>query len=215
MACPFLSRHAQGGGVPTLAGVSAASPLWDHVSFFVDRASGAAAGMTAGCQLDPAFMAERHAALGETGYRITKKIEAICRVSATAGGLPTYNPSSTGLWRSDGTFDAERFRALAAEAVTSDAGVPCLVRNHLDALRHSSWWVLPPTLVVIAGCLPVPISFATITDGSLDELFALLADEQYRGEAACSVQRLREFYTDPSRTMQTREVALLRQRQAT
>jgi len=47
----------------------------------------------------------------------------------------------------------------------------------------------------------IPINWKMVTKGSIDELFEYYSDYDFYGEKALTVERLRDFYTNPSKLM--------------
>jgi len=132
-----------------------------HTAFFSDD----------GVSLNAKTMCQRHYDMGICPY-VPLKVEAILNIGDSVTEIAsTSNPSSTGLWRADGSFDIARFDMLRAKAITVD-GVDYLLRAHFDSLRTRDRDDEVPTHVsLLFGCVPYGITWKAITDGSLRELF--------------------------------------------
>jgi len=160
-----------------------------HTAFFSDD----------GVSLNSKTMCQRHYDLGICPY-VPLKVEAILNIGDGVADIArTSNPSSTGLWRDDGSFDLARFDMLRTKAITVD-GVEFLLRSHFDSLRTRDRDDETPTHVRLLGCVHYGITWKAITDGSLRELF------EYFGQTilvdGSSVQAIRvdsalAFYMDP------------------
>ena len=81
-------------------------PLRRHAGYFANPDG----------SLDAETMTNRHTEMekADTLKTTPLKVSAILHRSNTLAGLHTDNPSRTGLWRADGSFDEEVFKVLDA-----------------------------------------------------------------------------------------------------
>lgn len=113
------------------------------------------------------------------------------------------NPARSGIWDANGHFNEAVFDELVGASgmneskrrvVTRDM-FDTLIAKHPDSGRLATWtWFY---------FIPVPLSWATITRASLDELFANFSDTTLNGKPGITVDRLRLFYTDPQHFFRT------------
>jgi hypothetical protein len=173
--------------VPVLGATPPDCPLRRHAAYFANPDG----------SLDAVTMTNRHVEMekADTLKTTPLKVSAILHTSNTLAGLQTGNPSRTGLWRADGSFDEEVFKVLDAKAIVTPSGTRILLRRHFDELRKpATWW--PPTYATVFGFIPIPITWKAVTDGSLGEFFKFFSDCVYNGEPAVTPERTREFYLD-------------------
>jgi len=141
---------------------------------------------------------------------VSVKARAICNIM---GDKPhnietlenTPNPSSTGIWKPDGTFDEDEFNKLVNRGARSSAlGYKRIItkQNFLDHLheRHGK----KNTGIACYVLKFIPVSWKRITNGSIDELFEYYSDAVVNNEKVFTETRLREFYTDPNKVMDAR-----------
>lgn len=139
-----------------------------------------------------------HAAVGivdgvDTKFRVLRNLAHGHRCPMTAAGFSQIvNPASTGIWRSDGTFDPDRFDELAKRAVLDKNGVLCVT----DAIYQSM--ARPSGTIATFLFYVVPVFWTRISSGSLSDMITYFADtETVTGERAITIDRLRTFYTQP------------------
>jgi len=126
----------------------------------------------------------------------------------TADAICTLeNPARTGIWNIDGTFNEDIFNEITSKAIN---GVG----------KYTGWKKRVVTKQIIRDFLKdkykkavdkignacnvffvIPVNWKRVTKGSIDELFEHYSDCNYNGEKTLSVERLREFYTNPSGLM--------------
>jgi hypothetical protein len=141
---------------------------------------------------------------------VSVKARAICNIM---GDNPhnietlekTLNPSSTGIWKPDGTFDEDEFNKLVNRgAFASSLGYKRIItkQNFLDHLqeRHGK----KNTGIACYILKFIPVSWKCITNGSIDELFEYYSDAVVNNEKVFTETRLREFYTNPNKVMAAR-----------
>jgi hypothetical protein len=123
------------------------------------------------------------------------------------------NPSKTGLWNANGSFNRDVFNMLARRAIDMD-GKRIVTREHFDELLkevHGADYFERDFGNATHIFYVVPVSWRAVTKGSIDELFLYYSDaKDERGQNALTVQRVEEFYTNPNAVMQQRIDSLKR-----
>jgi hypothetical protein len=139
---------------------------------------------------------------------VSIKARAICSIMGdnphnVATLEQTINPSSTGIWSADGTFDKNEFDKLVARSARYSAyGYKRIItkENFLEHLeeRHGK----KNTGLACYILKFIPVSWKRITNGSIDELFEYYGDVTLSsGDKAFTEERLYAFYTDPNKLM--------------
>ncbi len=186
--CPF------GPAGPTGA------PVLQHAGWFANHQE----------QFTRQNMIEAHNKLGIDGssFKIGVKIKAIFDMLQRHGSVSEVasdvthisaivNPARSGIWDAHGQFNQERFDLLVAQALPDDqTRVPAVTRamfanlvgrgNGLAAIA----WVL--------RLIPLPLSWLTVTNASLDELFEYFSDTYVAGHPAFRVPTIELFYRQPA-----------------
>jgi len=112
------------------------------------------------------------------------------------------NPASTGFWRSDGTFNEEDFNKFVE-------GKTLIMKQHfIDYLKEKHGDINHGNACHIYYFIPV--SWQRITKGSIDELFLYYADTTHNNKPAFTIQKLKEFYTNPNKVMDQRKMNVLK-----
>ena len=124
--------------------------------------------------------------------------EALCTIE---------NPARTGIWNIDGTFNEDVFNEISSKAIN-------VVGKHtgrkkrvvtkqiiLDFLKDKYKKAVDKIGNACNIFFVIPVNWKRVTKGSIDELFEYYSDCNYKGEKTLTVERLREFYTNPSELM--------------
>jgi hypothetical protein len=175
------------------------NPVREHIAFFAEKNG----------QITPQSMKDAHTS--QCIYKgVSLKVRAICNIMGekphTSDTLEkVINPSSTGIWKSDGTFDKEQFDKLASYGcVSSKNGYKRVItkQNFMDYLeeRHGS----KNTGNACHIFNFIPVSWKRITNGSIDELFEYFGNIMFDDEKAFTEDKLLEFYTNPNSVMNER-----------
>lgn len=119
------------------------------------------------------------------------------------------NPTRTGIWNVDGTFNQFVFDEIASHGVFINAvaglKIKVITKTILTYYLKKKY---EETLTEIGNACNIfyiiPVSWERVTNGSITELFQYYADYIYLGERALSIKRLKYFYTNPNELMQKR-----------
>jgi hypothetical protein len=110
------------------------------------------------------------------------------------------NPASTGIWNKDGTFNQDVFNQLTKNYINRGDGKQIITKqmfwDHLNE-RHQKKDFGNACHVFYV----IPVPWTKVTEGSIDELFKYYADTTHSNEPAFTIERLYEFYTNPTKCM--------------
>ena len=110
------------------------------------------------------------------------------------------NHARSGIWNTDGTFNEDRFNELKEHTVLSDDGVEVITQSIFDKFLsklHGNGFSGIMVNVWISSIICLPITYHQVTQGSVAEFFDKFSDSTYKEEKAVSLDKLRQFYTDP------------------
>lgn len=184
--CPFAS-----------AGSSC--PVQQHAQWFADHQG----------QFTRQSMIEAHNKLGidGSGFKIAVKIKAIFDMLLRHGSPDVYNdveklsaivnPARSGIWDASGQFNQERFDMLVAQAIPDDqTRIPAVTKAMFAKLIGRGNGLAAVTWMM--KLLPLPLSWKTVTNASLDELFEYFSDTYVAGNPAFRVPTIELFYRQPA-----------------
>ena len=175
------------------------NPVREHIRYFAEKNG----------QITPQSMKDAYNS--QCIYKgVSLKVRAICNIM---GEKPhnvetlekTQNPSSSGIWKSDGTFDKEQFDKLVSYGyISSENGSKRVItkQNFMDYLKERHGNKNTGTACHIFNFIPV--SWNRITNGSIDELFEYFGNIMFNDEKAFTEDKLLEFYTNPNNVMNER-----------
>ena len=116
------------------------------------------------------------------------------------------------MWNAEGQFDEKRYEQLCSMVIL-DQGKKIVTRQAFHNLRRMKTLdkVAPTTTTTTCTRVfyVIPISWAAVTNGSIEELFTYYADHWYMNEKgqyeeALTLEHVRAFYQDPVAVMQRR-----------
>jgi len=130
---------------------------------------------------------------------LVQTTEAVCQLR---------NPARTGIWNTDGTFNEDVFDNLTSKYETIQGSnfqtkviTKKIMMNFLKEKYENSSENIGNACKVF---YVIPVNWTRVTNGSINELFEYFADCFFNGEKALTIQRLRDFYTDPTELMKKR-----------
>jgi hypothetical protein len=143
------------------------------------------------------------------------KARAILNILSDSKKEPTvpnichfYNPASSGIWDKDGNFNSAQFEKLRARSIRrADASEIITESIFKDFVSNEQ---TGKTIGVATHVFYlVPIQWTQVTNGSIEELFRYYSDCEYtneegKTEKAMTIDKLRQFYTDPVSVMKER-----------
>ena len=176
------------------------NPVMEHISFFSDKEG----------QVTSESMISAHNS--QCIYKgVWLKTLAICNLMGqnphnklTVSKL--INPTSTGIWKSDGTFDEEMFGKLMERGVISSEhdNNRIITKKHFMEHLDDNKNYRNNNVIACYILKFIPVSWKRITNGSIDELFEYYGNVIYEGGKAFTEQKLFEFYTNPNKVMKER-----------
>ncbi len=124
------------------------------------------------------------------------------------------NPAASGIWDANQNFNEGRFIDLTKNAVRNSEGTLVITESIFKEFVINLHKGVCTGNATKLGYL-IPVSWYLVTDGSISELIKYYSDTTYesegkngKSEKAMSVEKMRQFYTDPNSVMQERIVNL-------
>ena len=175
----------------------------NHVDFFAEGD-----GMLTNISMEAGHISQRIEKGVSLKIRAIKNMLSERNLPQTAEALCTIeNPARTGIWNTDGTFNEDIFNEITSKAknvVGKHTGMKKRIITKqiiLDFLKQKYEKAVNKIGNACKVFFLIPVNWKRVTKGSIDELFEHYSDCNYEGEKALTVERLREFYTNPSELM--------------